>query len=103
MGAFKEILKMTWRFYRHECCFPYTLSFLLVLLIYITDFHILEKTMLWPSIISYGIITGYYVQILSYYRRKVLFSDNPKFFILILGFKILLWGIILFTLITFYK
>jgi hypothetical protein len=51
MGAFKEILKMTLRFYRHECCFPYTLSFLLVLLIYAIDFHTLEKAMLWPSII----------------------------------------------------
>ena len=103
MGTFIEILKKTYRFYRHECCFPYSISFLLVLLIYSMDFYILEKTKIWPSLISYIIVTGYYVKIFSYYRRGILstLSHDPKFIISILSIKVFLWGILLFALIIF--
>lgn len=90
------------RFYRDECCFPYSLSFLLVLVIYSLDFYVSKKPLLWPSILSYSVITAYYILNVIYYKGKKLIShDDPKFFISILTCKIFLWGILLFGLIIF--
>lgn len=95
------ILKKIYIFYRHECCFPYSISFFLVLLIYAVDLYTSNKTLLLPSIFSYLIITGYYIQNIIYYKKNVIISDDPKFFILILTVKILLWGILLLGLFIF--
>jgi len=51
--------------------------------------------MLWPSIVSYFIIAGYYIQNIRYYKRNWINSDDPEFFILLLTVKVVLWGVLL--------
>jgi hypothetical protein len=77
------------------------MSFFLVLFIYAIDFGVSDQALLWPSIISYLILAGYYVQNVRYYKRNVLGSDDPEFFILMLSFKIVLWGLLFIGLLIF--
>ncbi len=91
-----------YQFYRHECCFPYSISFLLVLLIYAIDFFVSDPPMLWPSIVSYLIIAGYYIQNTRYYKRNWINSDDPESFMLLLTIKIVLWGLLLSGLLIFH-
>jgi hypothetical protein len=96
-------LRKTYHFYRHDCCFPYAISFLLVLFIYTIDFYGSDQPLFWPSIASYLILAGYYVQNIRYYRKNVLTQDDPQFFILLLTVKIVLWGVLLLGLLVFSK
>jgi hypothetical protein len=101
MGAVLETVKKIYIFYRYECCFPYSISFLLVLLIYSLDFYTLEKAKVWPSLISYIILAGYYVYNVSCYRKRILPSHDPKFYMSILSIKVFLWSVFLLALIFF--
>ncbi len=93
-----KISKKLYRFYFHECCFPYSLSFLFVLLIYAIDFFAYENPVIWPSVGAYAIITAYYLLNLRYYVRKTLVFEDPAFFISVLTVKISLWGMVLLGL-----
>ena len=95
-----RLWQKTYRFYRHECCVPYSISFLLVLLIYAIDFFFSNPPMLWPSIVSYLILAGYYIQNIRYYKRNWINSDDPKFFISVLTVKVFLWGLLLVGLLV---
>lgn len=95
------VLDKLYRFYRHECCYPYSVSFLLVLFIYAIDFFVSDPPMLWPSITAYLIIAGYYIQNIRFYKRNWLNSDDPEFFMLLLTVKIVLWGFLLSGLLIF--
>jgi hypothetical protein len=86
------------RFYRYECCAPYSVSFLLVLFIYAIDFFLSDRPLRWPSILSFLIIAAYYVLNLAKYWKNRLPSDDPKFFISLLTTKIVLWGGLLVAL-----
>ncbi len=92
-----KLLNKTYNFYRYECCMPYTISFILVLVIYSLDFFSSTKIM-WASVLSFIIITGYYFYNLAIYMRKKLVSEDPDFFIGILTVKILIWGCLLMFL-----
>ena len=92
-------VRKVYRFYRYECCFPYTLSFLLVLFIYAIDFYAAERPLIWPSGLSYLILVGYYIQNTRYYKKNVLTSEDPQFFLLLLTLKIVLWGALLVGLV----
>lgn len=96
-------LRKIYRFYRHECCFPYAISFLLVLFIYAIDFYGSDQPLFWPSIASYLVLAGYYIQNIRYYRKNVLIQDDPQLFILVLTVKIVLWGVLLLWLIVLFK
>ena len=98
MTAAKKIPEKLYRFYRHECCWPYALSFPLVLVIYAIDFFGHEDPLRWPSIASYSIIAGYYLRNVRLYKNEALVSDDPGFFISLLTFKIVLWGVIMLGL-----
>lgn len=89
-----------YRFYRHECCFPYSLSFILVLIIYFLDFFGIDNSSHIPSVMSYSIITGYYIFNVILYRKRLLESENPGFFIAILSVKVVLWGVLLGLLLS---
>ena len=89
------IAKKLRRFYFHQCCFPYSLSFLFVLFIYAIDFFGYENPLVWPSVGAYAIITAYYLLNLRYYLKRTLVFDDPGFFISVLTVKICLWGLIL--------
>ena len=93
-----SILAKVARFYRDECCVPYAISFYLTLIIYVLDFHLAPKPLIWPSATSYAILTAYYVQIIARYRQIAREKDDPKFFISFLTLKIVLWGILLIAL-----
>ncbi len=84
-----------YRFYRHECCVPYTISFVLTLVIYYVDFFIYEKLLLWPSIISYSVLTAYFAYIMVQYFKGKIPYEEPKFFVSVLGAKIFIWGAVL--------
>jgi len=73
---------------------------LLVLFIYGIDFYGSEQPLFWPSIASYIVLAGYYIQNVIYYRKNVLTQDDPQFFILVLTVKIVLWGVLLVGLIV---
>lgn len=91
----QTLARKIWRFYARDCCWPYSLSFYLVLLIFFLDFVLSSQPQVKPSLAAYGIITAYYLQNIRYYRNKVLVSEDPQFFIRFLTCKILLWGCIL--------
>jgi len=93
------IFSKLYRFYRYECCVPYSISFFLVLFIYAIDFFLSDKLLLWPSILSFLIIAAYYVLNLAKYWKNSLSSDDPKFFIYLLTVKMALWGGLLVALI----
>jgi len=93
-----KISKKLYRFYFHDCCFPYSFSFLFVVLIYTIDFFAYENPLIWPSVGAYSIITAYYLLNLRYYVKKTLVFDDPTFFISVLTVKILLWGMVLLGL-----
>jgi hypothetical protein len=95
------VVEKVYRFYRHECCYPYSVSFLLVLCIYAVDFFFSDPPMLWPSLTAYLIIAGYYIQNIRFYKRNRLNSENPEFFILLLTVKIVVWGFLLSGLLIF--
>lgn len=92
------IAKKLCRFYRHQCCFPYSLSFVFVLIIYAIDFCAYEAPLIWPSVGAYAIIAAYYLLNLTYYVRKSLVFEDPGFFISVLTVKIFLWGLVLLGL-----
>lgn len=91
----KTLAGNIWRFYARECCWPYGLSFYLVLLIFFLDFVLSPQPQIVPSMAAYGIVTAYYFQNIRYYRNKVLVSEDPHFFIRFLTCKIIVWGCIL--------
>ncbi|MBF0502395.1 MAG: hypothetical protein HQM09_19810 [Candidatus Riflebacteria bacterium] len=94
----ETLLKKIWRFYAKECCWPYGLSFYLVLLIFFIDFILSPRPQVMPSVFAYGVIASYYFQNIRYYRSKILVSEDPLFFIGFLSFKIMVWGCILVLL-----
>lgn len=85
-------------FYRRECCWPYALSFFLVLVIYWLDFSVERNQTPWASFISYAVIFSYYIYNLYFYVKSKIFTKAGGFFIGFLSAKILLWGLLLFYL-----
>ncbi len=49
---------------------------------------------------AYGIITAYYFQNIRCYRKNLLSSHDPEFFIGFLTFKIVTWGLVLAILLS---
>ena len=90
-----QLVRNIRRFYARECCWPYGISFYLTLLIFYLDLVLSPHPQALPSMFAYGIITAYYFQNIRYYRKNLLSSENPGFFIGFLTFKIVTWGIIL--------
>ena len=86
-GFFTDV----YHFYRYGCCWPYSLSFFLVLAIYFLDFFVGNARHHWASLAAYGIILGYYL----YSYKGALCARDSRFFVRFLTFKISLWGIIL--------
>ncbi len=90
-----------YRFYRHECCVPYTISFILTLVIYYLDFFVYEKLLLWPSFASYSVLAAYFVYIMVQYYRGLIPYEEPRFFVAVLTVKISVWGLALALLAAF--
>ncbi|MCX5701554.1 MAG: hypothetical protein NTW64_01030 [Candidatus Omnitrophica bacterium] len=91
----KSLFNKIYNFYRYDCCWPYAVSFLLVLVIYRIDFIDVNRIYHWESIFSYGIIFSYYLYNLHLYYQKKIVSSDTRFFIRFLTFKIFIWGFIL--------
>ena len=65
-----------YRFYRSECCWPYALSFLLALLIYILDFYYADTVWMSSSILSYVILFSYYLYNVRLFKRNALHKEE---------------------------
>jgi len=94
--ALQKLSKNIYRFYRYDCCWPYSVSFYLVLVIFWCEAIWIQNPSKWASISSYAILLFYYL-----YNRKLAKQNRIKdkrnltFFLSFLGFKIFLWGIFL--------
>ncbi len=90
-----------YQFYRYDCCWPYAVSFLLVLFIYWLDFFIVKTRTHYVSLAGYGIIFAYYLYNLVLYLKGKIKAKGLKFFIRFLSVKIIILGFIL-TLLYFF-
>lgn len=88
-------IKSIYEFYRHDCCWPYAVSFFLALSIYYLDFFIVNTRYRWASLVAYGIILAYYLYNVSLYFQNKIKTKNIKFFAVFLSSKIIIWGLIL--------
>lgn len=88
-------IKNIYEFYRFDCCWPYAVSFFLVLIVFWLDFFVTNIRYHWPSLVAYGIILSYYLYNLYRYFQGKIKAGNVKFFVALLSSKIILWGLIL--------
>ena len=95
MSSIKTLLNNIYIFYRRDCCWPYAISFFLVLIIYLLDFFFADTPRHLPSLCAYIIILAYYLYNLRRYFTTGLNTTNDAFFIRYLSLKIILWGLLL--------
>lgn len=93
--ARQSFIKNIYGFYRHDCCWPYAASFFLALIIYWSDFFIVNTRHHWPSLAAYGVIFAYYLYIVNFYFQSKIKTINAEFFMAFLSFKVIIWGFIL--------
>lgn len=89
------ILRNIYQFYKYDCCWPYAVSFLLVLVIYWLDFFIIKTRTHYVSLAGYGIILAYYLYNVVLYHKGKIKAKGLEFFIRFLSFKIIILGFIL--------
>ncbi|MBU9888397.1 MAG: hypothetical protein KTQ49_00825 [Candidatus Omnitrophica bacterium] len=97
----RTLLRKIAVFYRDDCCWPYALSFYLVLIIFAMDFGGVPTPYHGASVFSFGILLAYYLYNLRLYFRKdirIMEKKDPVFFIGFLSSKIALWGLALVLL-----
>lgn len=94
----KIIFSNIYQFYRYDCCWPYAVSFLLVLVIYWFDFFIIEARIHAASLVGYGIIFAYYLYNVFLYNKGKLKAKDLEFFIRFLSVKVIIWGFLLILL-----
>jgi hypothetical protein len=92
------LIKNIYEFYRYRCCWPYSLSFFLVLGIFWLDFFVVRTRYHWTSLFAYGIIAAYYLRVASLCFNAKIRDKISGFSFLFLSFKIILWGLILTVL-----
>jgi len=90
----KSLFVNLYNFYRYDCCWPYSVSFLLVLLIFAIENVYARSNIPWASYLSLIIISAYWLFNIKLYKKKALKTENPDFFIGWLSFKIILWSVI---------
>ena len=91
----QSFIKNIYKFYRYDCCWPYTVSFFLALSIYWLNFFIVNTRYHWPSLVTYGIILVYYLYNVYLYFQGKIKTMNAKFFIAFLSSKVIIWGFVL--------
>lgn len=93
----KKLAIDIYKFYRYDCCWPYSISFYLVLYLYWLESVVIQNPSKWASILSYGIIFLYYIYILKKHKVGAITEKrNLSFFISFLTTKIIVWGALLF-------
>lgn len=95
MSSMRTLLENICAFYRRDCCWPYAVSFFLVLIIYLLDFRFANTPFHLASLAAYVIILAYYLYNLRRYFTTGLNTKNDPFFIRYLSLKIILWGLLL--------
>ncbi len=94
----RSLLKNIYTFYRHDCCWPYAAAFFFALIVFWQDFFVAHTRYHWASLVAYGIIFAYYLDILRLYLQNGMEKKNLRFFMAFLSFKIITWGILLVLL-----
>ncbi|MBN1493298.1 MAG: hypothetical protein JW938_04055 [Candidatus Omnitrophica bacterium] len=96
IATIKKLSKNIYKFYRFDCCWPYSVSFYLVLIIFYLEACVIKNPSKWASIVSYGILLAYYLYIRKLYaERRLTQKRNESFLMLFLTAKIIIWGCIL--------
>lgn len=88
----QSLLKNIYTFYRYDCCWPYAASFFLALIVFWQDFFVVGTCSHWASLVAYGIILAYYLQIIRLYSQGKTEKRNLKFFIGFLSLQTVVWG-----------
>jgi hypothetical protein len=91
----RSLIKNIYVFYRYDCCWPYSASFFLALIIFWLDFFVEKTRCHWASPVVYGVILAYFLRIVQLYSQDRIEKKNLKFFMVFLSFKTVLWGILL--------
>jgi len=91
----RSLLKNIYTFYRYDCCWPYSASFYFALIVFWQDFFVVGTRYHWASLVAYGIIFVYYLDILRVHSQHEFEKKNPEFFIGFLSFKMITWGALL--------
>lgn len=87
----RELLKKIYCFYRHDCCWPYAVSFPLVLLIYGLERQTVVGGFPWASIGAYAILFAYWGYNVYLYNTTRFAAKDGPFFIRWLSLKIAVW------------
>lgn len=93
--TFTQTRRRIYGFYRYDCCWPYSLAFILTLIIYWLDFFSSSQTKYWPSLTAFGLIFAYYLYNLYLAAKGRLKNNQDGFFIKLLTLKIIIWAAIL--------
>jgi len=94
----RSLIKSIDQFYRHDCCWPYAVSFYLTLIIYWFDFFVANSSRHWASPVAYGILLAYFLYIIHLFLLNKLENKNRTFFVGFLSFKVIVWGSVLLLL-----
>ncbi|HBA60123.1 MAG TPA: hypothetical protein DCZ92_04780 [Elusimicrobia bacterium] len=94
----RKFFRNVYWFYRFDCCWPYALSFFLVLVIYWLDFFFARTPYRLASLTAYLIILAYYLYNLRCFFTTGLNTRDDAFFIKYLSSKIIIWGLLLLSL-----
>lgn len=95
----KRLAKNLYVFYRYDCCWPYAVSFYLVLFVYWREAVVVRDPSKWASILSYAILLFYYLYLQKKNKTGMLKEKrNVSFFMSFLTFQIIVWGLLLFRI-----
>jgi hypothetical protein len=91
----RYLIKDIFVFYRHDCCWPYAVSFYLTLIIYYLDFFTVATDRHWASPVAYGVLFVYFLYNLRRYFQGRIQAKNAQFLRSFLSFKITVLGLVL--------
>ncbi len=94
-GFNSGIMKKIALFYGKDCCWPYALSFFLVLIMYVGQAVCRDSYGLYMSAVAYLVLFSYYLYNVRLYKRGKLTAYDLPFFIRFLTFKIVIWFLLL--------
>ncbi|MFH1799699.1 MAG: hypothetical protein ABH891_02465 [Candidatus Omnitrophota bacterium] len=92
------MIKNIYVFYKHDCCWPYAVSFYITLVIYGFDFFGAGTRFHWASPVAYGVLLAYFLYNVHLYFQGKIQAKNPQFALAFLSFKVTVLGSVLFLL-----
>ena len=97
MAILNKLIRKLLVFYKEDCCWPYSLSFFLILIVYLLEFYS-DTNSSSASLIAYLVIFAYYLYNIHLYRHNKLDAVDIVFFVKYLTFKIIVLSLLLILL-----